>query len=127
MIRTKWMRLIVRDPADVLRWANEESVRQLDAFRYRVIGGREYISFRMVPRYAIEIGTREIIVVACARGRASRRLALAMRSVCHRFTGNIASAFSWLVAPRPLPSPAVARTATLYQLPPQRLEAPSRL
>ena len=100
MTRTKWMRLVVHDSADVLRWASQESARQLDEFRYRVIGGREFVSFRMVPRYAIDIGTREIIVVACARGSAPRRFALTVRKA-HRRLGRVAAAaFTWLVAPR---------------------------
>jgi hypothetical protein len=33
MTRTKWMRLVVRDPADVLRWASQQDARQRDAFR----------------------------------------------------------------------------------------------
>ncbi len=83
-----------------LRWASQESARQLDEFRYRVIGGREFVSFRMVPRYSIDIGTREIIVVACARGSASRRFALALRRVCRRLGRGAAAALAWLVAPR---------------------------
>jgi hypothetical protein len=122
MTRTKWMRLIVRDPADVLRWANEESARQLDAFRYRVMGGREFVSFRMVPRYPIDIGTREIMVVACARGRAPRRLALALRSLASRVVGRSRAALAWVVAPRAAsPALAPARSAALHRLRAHRL------
>ena len=100
MTRTKWMRLVVRDSADVLRWASQEDARQLDDFRYRVIFGREFVSFRMIPRYAIDIGTREIVVVACARGSAARRFALAAHKVYRRLNRGLSAAFAWLVAPR---------------------------
>jgi hypothetical protein len=127
MTRTKWMRLVVRDSADVLRWANQESARQLDDFRYRIIGGREFVSFRMVPRYAIDIGTREIVVVACARGSASRRLILALRKAGRRLRHGVAAAFAWLVAPRaPSPAPAVMRNGEVHHLP-LRAGSPSRL
>jgi hypothetical protein len=128
MTRTKWMRLVVRDPADVLRWANAERARQLDDFRYRVIGGREFVSFRMVPRYTIDIGTREIIVVACVRGRASRRLELALRPVFGRVAHGLKEALAWLVAPRAAPAvPMPPRTAELHRLPTRRIGSPSRL
>ena len=127
MTRTKWMRLVVREPADVLRWAGQENARQLDEFRYRVIGGREFVSFRMVPRYPIDIGTREIIVVACARGRAPRRLAIAIGAASRRLARTTKAAFAWLVAPWASNSPAAApRTAELHRLPSRRLGSPSR-
>src|SRR5665213_3232411 len=69
MTRTKWMRLTVRDPADILRWAGAQQARQLSDFRYRMIGGREIVSFRLTPNYAIQIGTREIMVVAHVQPR----------------------------------------------------------
>jgi|SRR5579862_4060728 len=118
MNRTKWMRLVVRESADVLRWASQESVRQLDEFRYRVINGREFVSFRMVPRYAIQIGTCDIIVVACARGSAPRRLAIQLRKSCRRAGRRIAGAVGWLTAPRaPKAVPVLARQAELHHLP----------
>lgn len=64
MTKTKWLRLLVRDPADILRWAGEQQARAFGQFRYRVINGREVVSFRMVPGYSIQIGTRDIVVVA---------------------------------------------------------------
>ena len=67
MNRTKWMRLSVRDLGDVIRWAGAQNAREISEFRYRVVNGREIVSFRLVPRYAIDIGAREIIVVAYAR------------------------------------------------------------
>src|SRR5438045_7834473 len=59
--RTKWMRLSVRDLGDVIRWAGAQNAREISEFRYRVVNGREMVSFRLVPRYAIDIGAREII------------------------------------------------------------------
>src|SRR5690242_10331565 len=67
MNRTKWMRLAVRDLGDVIRWAGAQNAREIGEFRYRVVNGREMVSFRLVPRYAIDIGAREIIVLAYAR------------------------------------------------------------
>jgi hypothetical protein len=118
MNRTKWMRLVVRDSADVLRWASQESARQLDEFRYRVIGGREFVSFRMVPRYAIQIGTCDIIVVACARGSASQRLAIQLRRTYRRVGRGFGAAIAWLTAPREMrAAPVLAREAELHHLP----------
>jgi len=65
--RTKWMRLSVRDLGDVIRWAGAQNAREISEFRYRVVNGREMVSFRLVPRYAIDIGAREIIVLAYAQ------------------------------------------------------------
>jgi hypothetical protein len=126
MNRVKWMRLVVREPADILRWASEENARRLDEFRYRVIGGREFVSFRMMPRYPIDIGTREIIVVACARGRTPQRLGLAFRSACRRLARGAAVTLAWLVAPRHEQSAPAPRSAELHRLPPRRLGSPSR-
>src|SRR5437764_924198 len=67
MNRTKWMRLSVRDLGDGIRWAGEQNARDIGEFGYRVVNGREIVSFRLVPRYAIDIGAREIIVVAYVR------------------------------------------------------------
>ena len=127
MNRTKWMRLVVRDSADVLRWASQEDARQLDDFRYRVIFGREFVSFRMVPRYAIDIGTREIVVLACARGSVPRRTALLLGKTRRRVNRGLAAAFAWLVAPRAPNHPAVAiGSGEVYHLP-LRAGSPSRL
>jgi hypothetical protein len=92
MNRTKWMRLSVRDLGDVIRWAGAQNARDIGEFRYRVVNGREIVSFRLVPRYAIDIGAREIIVVAYvrmlgwrARLRDFRRIAgAAARRLPHR-------------------------------------------
>ena len=67
MQRTKWMRLAMRDLGDVIRWAGAQQAREIGEFRYRVINGREIVSFRLVPNYAIQIGAREIVVVAYVR------------------------------------------------------------
>jgi hypothetical protein len=120
MNRTKWMRLIVRDAADVMRWAGQQDARQLDEFRYRVLDGREFISFRMVPRYAIEIGTADIVVVAQVRGRASRRAFLRLRDAGRAVTAAI-TRWRMPVAPTPV------RTGELRQFPSVRIPSPSRL
>jgi hypothetical protein len=67
MQRTKWMRLTMRDLGDVIRWAGAQQAREIGEFRYRVINGREIVSFRLVPNYAIQIGARDIVVVAHVR------------------------------------------------------------
>ena len=114
MIRTKWMRLGVHAPADILRWAGAQNARHLDDFRHRMIHGREYVSFRMVPRYAIEIGVSDIVVIAHVKGGV--RLAVAAvfgtlwRRTARRMSTTIAALKSRVVVPQP------ARTAELYQL-----------
>jgi hypothetical protein len=123
MGRTKWMRLGVRDAADVLRWAGEQNARRLDDFRYRVIRGREVISFRMVPRYAIEIGTADIIVVAHVVDGRRQRLMAAL-SALGRHAAQKANAAIAALRPR-MPLPASV-TAELYQFAPVRRSAPSR-
>jgi len=121
--RTKWMRLTVRDPADVLRWVSQQNARQLDEFRYRVLGGREFFTFRMVPRYPIQIGTSEIIVVAHAADSAARRLVIGLRTAARRTARKTAAIAARLTTARPaVPAP----TAELYQLPTPRVSLPSR-
>ena len=114
MTRTKWMRLVVRDPADVLRWASQQDARQLDAFRYRVIAGREFVSFRLVPRYPIQIGTSDIIVVAHSTGTALHRLVAGLRGAARRTLRRMARTTAQLAAARP---PQASRSANLYRLP----------
>ena len=127
MNRIKWMRLSVRDLGDVIRWAGAQNAREIGEFRYRVVNGREIVSFRFVPRYAIDIGTREIVVVACARGTARRRLIVATKRVCRRLGRGFAGAFAWLTAPRPPRlTDAPARGGELHRLP-LRAGSPSRL
>src|SRR5437870_13051804 len=94
--RTKWMRLSVRDLGDVIRWAGAQNAREISEFRYRVVNGREMVSFRLVPRYAIDIGAREIIVLAYAqvigwRARMGqfRRIAGAGTVWAHRMLGIV--------------------------------------
>src|SRR5207237_9533986 len=82
MNRTKWMRLSVRDLGDVIRGAGAQNAREISEFRYRVVNGREMVSFRLVLLYAIAIGAPEIIVLACAPvigwcGRMRNRRAIA--------------------------------------------------
>jgi hypothetical protein len=113
MTRTKWLRLGVREPGDILRWAGAQSTRQLDEFRYRVIRGREYVSFRMVPRYPIEIGTNEIVVVAYVKPRARQLLFATGAARCRTMVQGVSA---WLSAFKP--QSAVSRpsqTAELYQ------------
>jgi len=78
------MRLGVRDPGDILRWAGEQNTRRLDDFRHRVIRGREFVSFRMVPRYAIEIGTADIVVVAHVQAGTGQRVIATCRALGRR-------------------------------------------
>jgi hypothetical protein len=124
MTRTKWMRLGVHDPADILRWAGTQNTRQLDEFRHRVIRGREFVSFRMVPRYAIEIGTQDIVVVAHVKAGRGQRLAIAISALCRR-TARYASAAAASLRLRELSTPPVP-TAELYQFVAPRRSAPSR-
>ena len=116
MTRTKWMRLGVRDPADILRWAGAQNVGKLDDFRYRVIYGREFVSFRMLPRYAIEIGTREIIVVAHVKASVRQRLAATgaalWRTAARRVSARLAA------LSRRGAETAPAYSATTYQFAP---------
>src|ERR1700704_751905 len=88
MQRTKWMRLTVRDLGDVIRWAGAQQAREIGEFRYRVINSREIVSFRLVPNYPIEIGVRDIIVVAHVRARGwrmrARELQRSGRALLHR-------------------------------------------
>jgi hypothetical protein len=75
MNRTKWVRLIVHDLGDVVRWANLQQARHIGEFRYRLINGRESVSFRLYPDYAIQIGTRDIVVVCHVNAHRWRRAA----------------------------------------------------
>jgi hypothetical protein len=124
MMRTKWMRLGVRDPADILRWAGAQSTRQLDDFRYRVIHGHEFVSFRMVPRYRVEIGTSDIIVVAHVMPNVRQRVAAATfgaaRNAVRRFSMAVASLRSRRIVPAP------AHSAELYDFAPSRLSSSAR-
>jgi len=81
MQRTKWMRLAVRDLGDVIRWAGAQQAREIGEFRYRVVNDREIVSFRLVPNYAIQIGVRDIIVVAHVRASGWRARLRELRRV----------------------------------------------
>jgi len=119
MTRTKWMRLAVRDPADILRWAGAQDTRRLDDFRHRVIGGREFVSFRMVPRYAIEIGTSDIIVVAHVKAGARQRLTAGTAALARRTARRAIAALRSRIAPALIP------TAELYQFAAPQRSSPS--
>jgi hypothetical protein len=122
MIRTKWLRLGVKDAADILRWAGAQNTGRLDDFRHRVIRGREFVSFRLVPRYRVEIGTSDIVVVAHVEPTIRQRLfasvAVLRRSTARRVAATIA-------ALKPKVAPAPAPSAQLYSLAALRLSAPS--
>jgi len=123
MTRTKWMRLGVRDAGDILRWAGEQNTRQLDEFRHRVIHGREFVSFRMVPRYAIQIGTGEIVVVAHVQPGRMQRMLAGCRAACRRAL-RLASGTLAVLKPRTaVPAP---HTAELYDFAAPRRVSPSR-
>jgi hypothetical protein len=111
MQRTKWMRLAMRDLGDVIRWAGAQQAREIGEFRYRVINGREIVSFRLVPNYAIQIGAREIIVVAHVRASGWRarlgRLSRIGRALSRRLRQPAA-------LPATVPAPAAS-------LPPHRI------
>jgi hypothetical protein len=118
------MRLGVHDPADILRWASAQRTGRLDQFRYRVIHGREFVSFRMVPRYAIQIGTSDIVVVAHVRLGRQQRLIAAVAALRRRAVRRVSAALAAL-KPRTM-APVPAATAELYQLATPRLSSPSR-
>ena len=124
MNRTKWMRLGVTDPADIMRWAARQNTRHLDDFRYRVIRGREFVSFRMVPRYAIEIGTSDIVVVAHVKDSARQRLSAALAALARGAGRRASRALAALKMPTSTSAPP--RTVELYHLAAQRLSSPSR-
>ena len=111
MNRTKWMRLSVRDLGDVIRWAGAQNAREISEFRYRVVNGREIVSFRLVPNYAIQIGVREIIVVAHVRARGWRVRARGLRRVGRALLHRMRQTSDGSTA---LPSPAAS-------LPPHRI------
>ena len=121
MVRTKWMRLLVRDPADILRWAAAQQARHLSEFRYRVIGGREIVSFRLTPNYAIQIGTRDIVVIAHVRqrfwatvaARAAGYVAGTARVLRHAYAGA-ASAAIWSLPVRPTPMNSTISAAAMH-------------
>jgi len=113
MTRTKWMRLGVRDPADILRWAAMQDARELDDFRYRVIRGREFVSFRMIPRYAIQIGTSDIVVVAHVKPSRRQRLLCGLSTLSQKAASRISATIAAFRPASILPIPI--HTAELYQ------------
>ena len=115
MTRTKWMRLAVKDPGDILRWAGAQDTRQLYEFRHRVIHGREFVSFRMVPRYRVEIGTSDIVVVAHVAATARQRVLAAIGGFGRQTVRRITSAIAAL-----RPQVASPHSAELYAFAPVR-------
>jgi hypothetical protein len=129
MTRTKWMRLIVRDPADILRWAGQQHARDLTGFRHRVIGGRETVSFRFVPDYHIQIGTQEIMVVAHVRPNVRRLVIERVRQTAARGANLLRSAYAgaasvatWSRPVRPAPISS-AMTAAAMHISPDTMKA----
>jgi hypothetical protein len=118
MQRTKWMRLAMRDLGDVIRWAGAQQAREIGEFRYRVVNGREIVSFRLVPNYAIQIGARDIVVVAHVRASGLRARLRALRRIgrvlLHRFRQTIGASSA---LPRPAASLPAHRIARLRPLP----------
>lgn len=124
MTRTKWMRLMVRDPADILRWAGQQRARHLGDFRHRVICGREIVSFRLVPGYRIEIGTHEIVVVAHVRPSARRLVTIRARRAASRGMALMRSAYAgaasvamWSRPVRPAPIRSAMTAAAMHMSP----------
>ena len=111
MQRTKWMRLAMRDLGDIIRWAGAQQARDIGGFRYRVINGREIVSFRLVPNYPIQIGTRDIIVVAHVRTHSWRARAGRLRRVGRALLARIRQPAGVSAA---MPAPAAS-------LPPHRI------
>jgi hypothetical protein len=122
MMRTKWMRLGVRDPADILRWASAQDTRQLDDFRYRVIHGREFVSFRMVPRYRVQIGTNDIIVVAHVKPNRRQLFIAAAAVLAQKIVAQVRAA---IAATRPH-APVPLQTAELFEFAPLRVRSSAR-
>jgi hypothetical protein len=129
MSRTKWMRLMVRDPADILRWAGQQRARHLSDFRHRVIGGREIVSFRLVPDYRIQIGTHDIVVVAHVRPTIRQLVVTRMRQAASRGLSLARSAYAgaasvamWSRPVRPMPINS-AMTAAAMHISPDSIKA----
>lgn len=115
------MRLGVRDPADILRWAGAQNAHHLDDFRHRVIHGREFVSFRMIPRYAIQIGTADIVVVAHVEAGRGQRAMAACWALGRRAARLVARMYA---ASRPRATlSAPVQTAKLYELAAPRLSS----
>jgi hypothetical protein len=124
MMRTKWMRLGVRDPADILRWASAQDTRQLDDFRYRVIRGREFVSFRLVPRYRVQIGTSDIIVVAHVKPNRRQRLVGAAAVLVRKTAVRVFAAIAAFHPHAAIPAPP--QTAELFEFAPLRVSSTAR-
>ncbi|MBV8890222.1 MAG: hypothetical protein JO267_01595 [Alphaproteobacteria bacterium] len=125
MTRTKWLRLLVRDLSEVIRWASRQNARAIADFRYRVINGRESVSFRLIPNYPIRVGTRDIVVICHVRIGAAR----ALRQVAARAGRNIGARLGTILARPGRTVPAAAadarRPGAVRALPWVRLSSPS--
>jgi len=104
MTRTKWMRLLVRDLSEVVRWASSQNARKIDDFRYRHVNGRESVSFRLVPGYAIEVGTTDIVVICHVRAS----LLQAVRNRAARTGRRLARSLAGIARP-PVPALTAGR------------------
>jgi hypothetical protein len=129
MTRTKWMRLMVRDPADILRWAGRQRARHLTDFRHRMIGMREIVSFRLVPDYQIRIGTHDIMVVAHVRPTIRQLVVMRMKQAATRGVSLMRSAYAgaasaamWSRPVRPMPISS-AMTAAAMHISPDSMKA----
>jgi hypothetical protein len=78
----------------------------------------------MVPRYAIEIGTSDIVVVAHVQAGARQRMTAAIGAAIRRAALRACAAIA-AFKPRAAP-PAPVRTAELYRFEPPRLSSRSR-
>jgi hypothetical protein len=125
MLRTKWLRLTVQDLGDVMRWASEQNARQIEDFRYRIIDGRESVSFRLVPDYPIRVGTRDIVVVAHVRPQGWRPLVRQW----HRIAAGFAAGFRRALAAAPAAEPTLDLPApsagVIYAFPAARSATPA--
>ena len=125
MTRTKWMRLLVRDLSEVVRWASRQNALHIDNFRYRVVHGQESVSFRLVPSYAIQVGTTDIIVICHVRASRLRQVAARTIRTGRRLGRQIEAALRPLaarqvqnrLAGRELPQEGAAPKGELRTLP----------
>jgi hypothetical protein len=95
----------------------------LDDFRYRVIHGREFVSFRMVPRYRVQIGTSDIIVVAHVKPGLRRRLVAAATVLMQQAAARVSAAIA-AVRPRAVIA-TPPETAELFEFAPLRVGSPA--
>jgi hypothetical protein len=126
MLRTKWLRLTVRDLGDVMRWAGEQNARRIEDFRYRIIDGRESVSFRLVPDYAIRVGTHDIIVVAHVRPQGWRPLVRLWRRIGADFAAGFRRALAAATVAEPMLVLPAPNAGVIYAFPAARSATPAR-